>query len=380
MALKYQDLLTAANVVINADHVPSIVGDAGIGKSALVEDLAERNQAKLFTTVVSLAEKGDLAIPVPPLTSDSFVQTEHYGRLADVQFGYHHTLIQIIQYAESHPTQPIYWFLDEFNRGSQAVQSELMNLVLQRQINALILPEQVHIIIAENPDASMTGFEDRSYSVMSGDDAIKDRTVRLVLRSDFYDWLDWAREDDHIDPVVISYLTDHPEMLSTKIEGDDIFPTPRAWQRVSDNYRQLMHLDANQRSAIQLEVFAGDLGTQVASAFNEYVQTQQQIGDAKQLFTMPVADASEQFSQLSAVAQVAVIQAGIEQDADWDADFIEHLNAFLPVINEDGQYACGLAMVAHFERLNDLYQKASANQQPFLDLYVLLERIGFASW
>jgi len=56
--------------------VPTIVGEAGIGKSALVADLARQRHAKLFTTVVSLVEKGDLVIPVPPLTSDSFVQTE----------------------------------------------------------------------------------------------------------------------------------------------------------------------------------------------------------------------------------------------------------------------------------------------------------------
>ncbi|MHA8111086.1 ATP-binding protein [Lactobacillaceae bacterium Melli_B4] len=379
MALKYQDLLVAANVIVNAGHVPSIVGDAGIGKSALVADLAAKNHAQLFTTVVSLAEKGDLAIPVPPLTSDSFVQTKHYGKLADIQFGYHHTLIQIIQFAEEHPDQPIYWFLDEFNRGSQAVQSELMNLVLQRQINSLVLPEQVHIIIAENPDASMTGFEDRSYSVMGGDDAIKDRTVRLVLRTDFGDWLTWAKADDHIHPVIINYLTEHPEMLSTKIEGDDLFPTPRAWQRVSDNYRQLLQLDAAKRSAIQLDVFAGDLGTQAATAVNEYVEQQQQSVDARQLFAMPLAEANDRFDQLSAVSQIAVIKAGIEQHADWDADFVSHLNAFLPVINEDGQYACGLAMVAHADQLTQLYQRAHSEQQPFLDLYVQLERIGFAA-
>src|SRR5699024_11434560 len=89
-----------------------------------------------------------------------------------------------------HANQSIIWFFDEFNRGTQAVQSELMNLVLQRKINALRLPSAVRIIIAENPDSTMTGFTDREYGVATGDAAIKDRTVRLVMTSSTAEWLD----------------------------------------------------------------------------------------------------------------------------------------------------------------------------------------------
>ncbi len=148
--LSFQELVTAIPVVIKAGNVPAVVGEAGIGKSALIQTIAAKMNAKLFTTVVSLSEKGDLAIPVPPMTDAAFVKTSQYGELADVKFGYTHTLIEIIQWAEAHPQQPIIWFLDEFNRGTQAVQSELMNLVLQRQINSLRLPDQVHMVLAEN--------------------------------------------------------------------------------------------------------------------------------------------------------------------------------------------------------------------------------------
>ena len=147
MSLSYQQMKIAVPLVIKAGNVPSIVGEAGIGKSALVQEIAASMGAKLYTTVVSLSEKGDLAIPVPPLTERSFVTTQHYGTLANVQFGYSETLVAIVKQAEAHPDQPIIWFLDEFNRGTQAVQSELMNLVLQRQVNSLKLPDQVHIVI-----------------------------------------------------------------------------------------------------------------------------------------------------------------------------------------------------------------------------------------
>ena len=193
MALTYQQLLITVPLVLRAGNVPSIVGEAGLGKSALVEEVAKKMDAKLYTTVVSLSEKGDLAIPVPPLTSDSFVETKNHGRLANVQFGYSETLVSIVRYAEENPNRAIIWFLDEFNRGPQSVQSELMNLVLQRQINSLRLPETVKIVIAENPDNTMEGFENSEYAVSTGDAAIKDRTVRLVMASSTNEWLEWAK-------------------------------------------------------------------------------------------------------------------------------------------------------------------------------------------
>lgn len=120
------------------------------------------------------------------------MQTKNYGRLADIKFGYTHTLIQIIEQAEVEPDRTIIWFLDEFNRGSQAVQGELMNLVLQRQINDLVLPDNVKLILAENPDDLMQGFENAEYAVQTSDAAIKDRTTRLVMTVSVRDWLQWA--------------------------------------------------------------------------------------------------------------------------------------------------------------------------------------------
>ena len=60
--LSFQELVTAIPVVIKAGNVPAVVGEAGIGKSALIQTVAEKMAAKLFTTVVSLSEK-TLAIP-----------------------------------------------------------------------------------------------------------------------------------------------------------------------------------------------------------------------------------------------------------------------------------------------------------------------------
>lgn len=336
MALTYQQLLVAVPLVITAGNVPNIVGDAGIGKSALVQEVAAKMKARLFTTVVSLSEKGDLAIPVPPLTSDSFVNTKNYGRLANVQFGYSETLVSIIKYAEAHPEQPIIWFLDEFNRGTPAVQSELMNLVLQRQINALKLPPTVKIVIAENPDATMQGFADRSYSVATGDLAIKDRTVRLVMTSSTNEWLQWAQTVG-INRLVIDYLRQYPDqLLIIDPNNEDLAPTPRAWVRVANNLDQLQQLDSELQQQLAPDLFSGDLGNEVGVAFAQYVLAH---GHELTVATLKTAtDGEQRFSQCDEATKIHLLRSWLGPALAQEDEAIQFMT-YLQLISDDGQYA-----------------------------------------
>lgn len=379
MALTYQQLLSAVPLVLRAGNVPNIVGDAGIGKSALVEEVAAKEHAALYTTVVSLSEKGDLAIPVPPLTSDSFVQTRHYGRLANVQFGYSETLVQIIKQAEAHPDQPIIWFLDEFNRGSQAVQSELMNLVLQRQINALRLPSQVRIIIAENPDSSMQGYEDRAYDVAVGDAAIKDRTVRLEMTVSTTEWLAWAaKRQPAINPLVINYLRAHPERLSIiDPDQDDLCPTPRAWVRVSTNLDQLQQLPAASQRDLAADLFSGDLGAEVGVSFAEFVLAQ---GNELTLTTLRSPAGPAAFAQANEATKVSLLREWLHDDASSlatesgarsFADLLAH-------VSPDGQVAIANSVgELGIDLLNEMYQAAQQDTDGAVaSLYRQLARIA----
>ncbi|GKT03148.1 AAA family ATPase [Furfurilactobacillus entadae] len=370
MALSYQELLTAIPVVLRAGHVPNIVGEAGIGKSAVVAEVAETLHAKLFTTVVSLSEKGDLAIPIPPLTTASYIQTKLYGQLADVQFGYAHTLIAIIKFAEAHPGQPIIWLLDEFNRGTQAVQSELMNLVLQRQINDLTLPDEVQLILAENPDAQMAGFEQTFYGVTAGDDAIKDRTTRLEMRVAVADWLTWANEDNghgepNIMPQIQAYLTDHPTELQPNVHDTDLYPTPRAWQRVSDNLRQLARLPETQQDALRFDLITGDLGITVGAKLTAFLRQGLTVADVYTALGEPALPATVHTAvQKLALGerQALVIAAGMS--ATYPLTVTENAlrwQELLRTLPADGQYAVIHTLGNHSGWLARLQQTTGAS-------------------
>ncbi|MDD6432600.1 MAG: ATP-binding protein [Lactobacillaceae bacterium] len=360
MALTYQQLLTAVPLVLRAGNVPNIVGDAGIGKSALVKDVASRLGAHLFTTVVSLSEKGDLAIPVPPLTSDSFVETQHYGRLANVQFGYSETLIRIIKDAEAHPQTPIVWFLDEFNRGTAAVQSELMNLVLQRRINALRLPDTVMIVIAENPDSTMAGFGDREYTVASADAAIKDRTVRLVMTTSTAEWLDWARTTE-INQLVINYLTTYPERLVVHDPDNlDLQPTPRAWERVANNLDQLQQLPPATQQELAADLFSGDLGNEVGVSFAQFVLTQ-----GKQLTLEAIqtkAASRENFAGADEATKVRLLREWVADDKRVPLSTANGASVFstlLDQVSPDGQFAIAQSIGGQLDQvIQPMYEAA----------------------
>lgn len=383
MALSYQAMKKAVKVVLAAKNVPNIVGEAGIGKSALVNEVATELNAKLFTTVVSLSEKGDLAIPVPPLRDEAFVKTTHYGTLANVQYGYSETLIQIIQTVEQHPEQKIIWFLDEFNRGTAAVQAELMNLVLQRQVNSLRLPEQVQIIIAENPDSTMDDFTETSYAVTPADNAIRDRTVRLVMEASLTDWLQWANQTNsdgqpRIHPAVQQYLQEHPAYLNGP-QNDDLYPTPRSWERVSRNLTQLDDLDRESRTKIMADVFSGDLGVEIGTAFTDYVQQQTEQLKVSDLMS---TDQTTEFQQVSDADKVQLLTKMMEKQSSRFVDdkFLQHFMQYVNTVSEDGQYAI-IRQFAHLTReapqlLDQLYQQALAGQNGAKEFYELLQKIA----
>ena len=384
MALSFKELLTAVPVVLRGGNVPNIVGEAGIGKSALVAEVARQMGATLFTTVVSLSEKGDLAIPVPPLTSEAYVETEKYGSLADVQYGYTHTLIEIIETAQAHPGRPILWFLDEFNRGSQAVQSELMNLVLQRQINSLVLPEEVKLVIAENPDETMTGFENADYGVVAGDAAIKDRTVRLVMKVDVADWLAWAAEEDtqkqrpHIHDLIQRYLQEDATQLYPAERGDDLNPTPRAWQRVSDNLFELLVLPEEMQRSLVFDLVAGDLGEVAAQRFVQFMQTNQETLTPMDIFVSqpwgPVVPEKvmQTYRGLPEVQKLALLKSTLVAIDVAQPDNAGRFAQILTATAKDGQYAI-VKQLAAGDVLEKLY---GADDESAKTLYQLITKVA----
>lgn len=260
--------------------VPLIIGEQGIGKSQLVQKIASDLNAFYREMTCSLMQEGDLLLPV--LDRDDKT-VEEDGTMGRVKYALHTMLVDLIDNAKVNPDQPQILFLDEFNRASVAVQAELMNLVLQREIAGIKLPDNVRLILASNPSSDIEGFENSEYHVNSADGAINDRTTRIIMHPNIGDWMDnFAKVVVNADGrtkvhnMVISFLEDGNDRYFLEEDNQrDKKATPRAWERVSNIlYRyedEGIEYGPNEHAPFINESIRGTVGNETGSLFITYM-------------------------------------------------------------------------------------------------------------
>lgn len=228
MSLSFKKVKVALDVVLKSGHVPNIVGLQGIGKSDLVREYAEENGYGLVTITCSLVQEGDMAMP--------YITKLENGEQV------HYAINTIISSLQDSILQGKYkkgiLFLDEFNRGTENVQSELMNLVLQREIAGYKLDDRLMVVLAMNPNSEMVGYENTDYSVSFSDNAILGRMCTLNLKPILSDWLDYGKRvvdgRQLVHQSIITYLSSNANSFITKETSGKINNTPRGWKRASN--------------------------------------------------------------------------------------------------------------------------------------------------
>lgn len=122
-------------------------------------------------------------------------------------------------------------FFDELNAAPPLVQASLYQLTLDRRVGEYVLPEGWRIVAAGNraADRSLT------YRLPA---ALANRFIHLDFEVDFADWRTWAGQAG-VHPLVIGFLSTRPELLLDLRPSERGFPTPRAWEMVSDALKVL---------------------------------------------------------------------------------------------------------------------------------------------
>lgn len=147
-------------IIENSKQVPMLLGEPGIGKSSWVESLGTRLHTKVFTLACNqLADKADLtgARLVPCKDSN--------GNDTYEQVFYPHAIIRrAISYAIDHPRETPILFLDELNRTTPDVTSELLSIPTLRAIGNTELPDNLRVITAGNDKGNVTSLDEASIS------------------------------------------------------------------------------------------------------------------------------------------------------------------------------------------------------------------------
>ncbi|EHQ90528.1 ATP-binding protein [Desulfosporosinus youngiae] len=265
--MNFTDTLKSVDLVLSTGEVPLIVGESGIGKTALAREIAQANHWSLIVINGNLLKEGEIG-GLPTIESYSGVngKADPVEKKATV-YAVHHKLREIDE--EIARGKTVLLFIDEINRCEHTVQQELMNLILNREINGYNLPEGVKILAAMNPSNKYGS--DFDYQVVDMDAAQENRFVWLFMEPDYHQWITWAIEAG-IEQKVIEFISVFPEYLH-KINEDDLRATPRSYERISSSYKVYKENNDSIPRSVFLNVVQGNVGRLIAEEFMSFVES-----------------------------------------------------------------------------------------------------------
>lgn len=225
---KFDNILTKMVKVDLANGlVPMLLGEPGIGKSSWVEALAESMHTKSFTLACNqLADKSDLTG-----ARSMKVEKEVNGKMVPqyVQAFYPHIVISdAMDYAEAHPDETPILFLDELNRTTSDVTSEVLSIPTLRSIGDRKLPDNLKVITAGNDRGNVNTLDTASVS----------RFVLYHVEPDVATFLDL---DDTLNNDVRAVLTRNPSYIFMEpkiedaVEVDDDDDEDNALKRLEES-------------------------------------------------------------------------------------------------------------------------------------------------
>jgi ABC-type oligopeptide transport system ATPase subunit len=265
--MNFIDTLKSVDLVLSTGEVPLIIGESGIGKTALAKEIAQNHNWSLIVINGNLLKEGEIG-GLPTIESyTGFNYKQDKVEKKTTVYAVHHKLREIDD--EIFKGKTVLLFIDEINRCEHTVQQELMNLILNREINGYQLPEGVKIVAAMNPSSKYGA--DFDYQVVDMDAAQENRFVWLHMEPNYNQWLDWAITAG-IEQKVIEFISTFPDYLH-KLNENDIRATPRSYERISGIYKIYKEKkDAIPRSVF-LNVIRGNVGKFIAEEFVSFVES-----------------------------------------------------------------------------------------------------------
>jgi len=214
-------------------------GRPGVGKTELVQTLAQRIGAELFDLRLTTIEPQDLrGLPY-----------------------FDHESAKTIWYRpEDLPDTdaPAILFLDELTAAAPALQPTVYGLLQERRVGRHRLPDSVMIVAAGNR------VEDGAIAYDMGT-ALSDRLIHMIVQAAPEDWLKHYAIPAGIHPSVAAFIRTRPDLLETTEDslrrGQMIACTPRSWTRVS----QIMSSVPDR--AVRQVMIVGTVGAAPAAEF-----------------------------------------------------------------------------------------------------------------
>ncbi len=264
--MNFIDTLKSVELVLETGEVPLIVGESGIGKTALAKKLAKENDWSLIVIDGNLLKEGEIG-GLPTIEPYAVVndQGDKVVKKTTI-YAVHNKLRELDK--EIGKGRTVLLFIDEINRCEHTVQQELMNLILNREINGYQVEEGVKILAAMNPSGKYDS--DIDYQVVDMDAAQENRFVWLYMEPDYMQWIEWAIASG-IEQKVIEFISTFPEYLQ-KTNEEDISATPRSYERISKVYKIYKERKDTIPRSIFLNILKGNVGKLIAEELMSFME------------------------------------------------------------------------------------------------------------
>lgn len=249
---------------LKARLVPMLVGPPGVGKSAIVSDIAKQYRLKVIDVRLSQTEPTDmLGLPAKKedINRGTYLPMETFPLEGDpLPEGYEGWLL----------------FLDEFNSATMSTQAAAYKLTLDRLVGQEKLHDNVVIMCAGNLSTDNAIVNRLSTAMQS-------RLIHLEMHVDHEEWLQWAAAKQ-IDPRITSYIRFKPTNLHSfdPNHNDKTFACPRTWE-----FLNMLIKDKEELTRHHIPLLAGTVSEGVAREFVGFTKVFKDLPTVHQIVNNP---------------------------------------------------------------------------------------------
>lgn len=234
--------------ILYAGLVPFVQSSPGLGKSAIMHEIADEQSLQLIDHRLSTAAPEDLS-GLPRFEGSKAV------------FSPFRDLFPTTDMKIPEGKQGWMLFLDEFNSAARSVQAAAYKLVLDRMTGQHKLHSNVCITAAGNLST------DRAITNNIGT-AMQSRLVHIEMEASFEDWLYDVALKQNYDRRIIAYLSQYPSrLMDFRPDHDEkTFCCPRTWEFTN---RLIQDKDLNDD---KIPLLAGTITSGVAVDFVQFTR------------------------------------------------------------------------------------------------------------
>lgn len=206
-------------------QVPMLHGSPGVGKSAIIDEIANEENLMMIDHRLSTSAPEDMS-GLPDFMPIIGANGEVLGRKA--VFSPFADLFPIRGMALPPGKEGWLLFLDEFPSAPRSVQAAAYKLVLDKMVGQYRLHERVVIVAAGNKAT------DRAIVNAMGT-AMQSRLVHIVIKVDPEQWMEDVALKHNYDKRVIGFLSRYPsKLMNFDPEHQDVtFACPRTWSKTN---------------------------------------------------------------------------------------------------------------------------------------------------